>query len=158
MPEFPRKLPAIHDRTRRLHNEAGGLGDVFLQYLYAMALRHLEEQTDTIALLHKEPSIRTPLAQECLTMLWPAPPKSFDLSGRGAMEPLDPTFMQCRSCRFWTGQRSPAGECRRFPPVLSTVEEGEVLTSAQPVWPKTNDDDWCGEWEVVATHVMRRTP
>jgi hypothetical protein len=60
-----------------------------------------------------------------------------------------PPAMECRFCRFWTGKDTPAGECRRFPPVHSSILHGEVLSAAQPVWPATNADDWCGEWQAV---------
>ena len=41
-----RQRPAaeMHRRTAELIAAAGAIGDTFLQYLYEMALRHLEEQ------------------------------------------------------------------------------------------------------------------
>jgi len=48
----------------------------------------------------------------------------------------------CSKCRFW--QRDGAdGLCRFHPPrnVILKMQGGEVL-----MWPKTNPDDWCGQY------------
>jgi hypothetical protein len=62
-----------------------------------------------------------------------------------------PTAKDCRSCRFWTGKDAPVGQCRRMPPVKSSILHGEVMSAARPEWPSTNADDWCGEWRAVGS-------
>jgi hypothetical protein len=57
----------------------------------------------------------------------------------------------CKICRnFQPGERLPAseilwntgtGQCRRYPPRLVFVE-----TTPYSVWPRTGEDDWCGEF------------
>src|SRR5688572_16505514 len=133
--------PTIHGRTAELQKEAAELGDTFLQYVYGVALLHLDEVTGTLGLLHEEPSVRSPTAQAWLKHLWP----SFGRQERPQGRPL-PSDAKCRSCLFWSGRDAPAGECRRYPPARSVILHGEVLSAAQPVWPATNADDWCGEW------------
>jgi hypothetical protein len=150
MGRIKEEIPAIHRTTAALQKEAGDLGDAFLHYLFSMAVLHLEEMTDTLSLLHEEPSVRSPLAQIWLKRLWPSPPRRIERPQEGAMPQPEQSIIECRSCRFWTGRGAPAGECRRFPPIQSSILHGEVMSAAQPVWPATNADDWCGEWQVVA--------
>lgn len=44
------------------------------------------------------------------------------------------TAPRCGSCRFWRRDR-----CRRFPP------------SKDGVWPMTDAEDWCGEYQQATT-------
>jgi hypothetical protein len=138
-----RDAPAIHGRIEALQKEAAALGDSFLEYLFAMAVVHLENQTDTLALLHKEPSVRSPQAKAWLRQLWPPAPRRTEQPQEGTMQ-LD---IKCQSCRYWTGKDTPVGECRRMPPISSSILHGKVMSAAQPIWPATNADDWCGEWQ-----------
>lgn len=143
MPQVNRKLPAIHDKVQALQGEAADLGDGFLQYVLGMAILHMEDCTELITELHKEPSLRSPAAMAMLKQVWPMPKRLH--------RPQEGTMLQpgatCQSCRFWSGKNAPAGECRRMPPVHSSIHHGEVMSAAQPVWPATNADDWCGEWQ-----------
>jgi hypothetical protein len=145
MKRVTRKLPAIHDKTAALLKEAAELGDDFLQYVYGIAMLHLVDHSDIIAALHNEPSLRSPAALAILRQLWPTP-RRLPQPQEGTM-PLD---ARCQSCRYWTGKDAPAGECRRFPPVQSSIIHGDVMSAAAPQWPATNDDDWCGEWQIAA--------
>lgn len=48
----------------------------------------------------------------------------------------------CSVCKFWKElytEKEPVGECRKTTPSRSETGKG--------VWPKTNDNDWCGEYE-----------
>lgn len=62
----------------------------------------------------------------------------------------------CASCRFWLRWReSSSGACRRFPPQFQVgtsynrdIEASEVDSTA--AFPNTDDDDWCGEFQVKA--------
>ena len=143
--ESKTKLPAIHDKTKALLKEAGDLGDGFLHYVFGMAMLHLEDHAEIITELHKEPSLRSPPAVAMLRELWPMP-RRLPQPQKGTLPP----DAKCRSCRFWTGKDYTAGECRRFPPIESSIFHGEIMSAAQPVWPATNADDWCGEWQAVA--------
>lgn len=43
----------------------------------------------------------------------------------------------CAGCLHWEPARAgPLGECRRYAP-----------TAASPVWPETDQSDWCGDFE-----------
>ena len=67
--------------------------------------------------------------------------------------------MNCQSCRWWKRfkkdlhSRTPqtSGQCRKSVPVVITVLNGafegmyDAYESKETVWPKTNQDDWCGE-------------
>jgi hypothetical protein len=46
---------------------------------------------------------------------------------------------QCNTCKYWVGNREGTrmGDCRRYAP-RPGVSFG---------WPKTNPDDWCGEYK-----------
>ena len=58
----------------------------------------------------------------------------------------------CRACRFWRPGRVDArgpdwGECRRMPPSLPAIEEEKLVHVG--LWPHTQGDDWCGEWQAA---------
>ena len=48
----PITLKDMHRTTAILAQAAGDVGDEFLKYLYAMALRHIEEETNVRTLPH----------------------------------------------------------------------------------------------------------
>jgi len=70
---------------------------------------------------------------------------------------------RCETCRFWDTENSDEGwgDCRRYPPtkMLFEIEAmGHDKTSQDIhnslgdsssvwVWPYTESDDWCGEWQ-----------
>lgn len=72
----------------------------------------------------------------------------------------------CRLCRFWApeerGDPAAGGACRREPPrVLATFawdpQEGLIgrsplMTETEGVWPRTDPDDWCGQWQDGRSH------
>ena len=67
----------------------------------------------------------------------------------------------CGNCRFWDGGFTDdigCGDCHRRPPSVPLVDyvtgdgvEVHLRCKAGDVvyvtWPRTCDDDWCGEWE-----------
>ena len=70
----------------------------------------------------------------------------FDLPAGVAPIPI----VHCRHCRFWDAHmisrptRTPEGLCRRKAPSPAIVNE-DVDTGTS--WPRTFEDDWCGEGE-----------
>lgn len=72
--------------------------------------------------------------------------------------------MTCKTCRFWSFDRHLAkpepdgsaavGLCRRRSPSPRCLHgdgvdgDGQVLAA---IWPETNDNDWCGEWNPTET-------
>ena len=59
---------------------------------------------------------------------------------------------QCKTCRYWLAVASPGeelvdGECRRYPPVLTSPEYAD----SQSAWsfPVVGITDVCGEWKRV---------
>ncbi len=67
--------------------------------------------------------------------------------------PIAPVpIVHCRHCRFWDAHMiarptlTPEGLCRRKAPAPAIVAE-EVDTGTS--WPKTFEDDWCGEGEPI---------
>ncbi|HET7260468.1 MAG TPA: hypothetical protein VFK60_01400 [Casimicrobiaceae bacterium] len=67
-------------------------------------------------------------------------------------------MMRCVGCRFYDrNERLSAdggdlrwGRCRRSVPALHPVD-GRTF-SAEGVWPRVRDDDWCGAWEARGAH------
>jgi len=58
-------------------------------------------------------------------------------------------YETCYHCRYWLGfgprERGPKGQCRRFPPVVtSRAPDGD--------FPITQTTDWCGEWQRDVGH------
>lgn len=72
-------------------------------------------------------------------------------------------FKTCEHCQFWLtmqpgGLDSRVGECRRFPPQITTRvytlsanenagrDESQVESNISAEWPEVKSTDWCGEW------------
>lgn len=60
--------------------------------------------------------------------------------------------MRCRDCRFWYGDdKNPdfpdPHDCRRYAPRPRMVHLDEMPREAV-VWPRTEANDWCGEFMV----------
>jgi len=56
----------------------------------------------------------------------------------------------CKTCRFWNDAycRNRCGSCRRRSPSTDLIVTVPGLDPApDPVWPHTDDTDWCGDWE-----------
>lgn len=57
----------------------------------------------------------------------------------------------CLGCRFWVdlgevfGQG--AGTCRRHAPVPYPLSSPDNGVPDDAIWPRTDESDWCGEWE-----------
>lgn len=150
MAQATRKFPVIQARTEALLKEAGEIGDGFLECMYGMALRHLEDRTAATE-LHEQPEVQTPPAKALYKQLWSAPTSRPEPHREGAMRQLDRSGAGCRSCRFWSGRGMAAGECRRFPP------DKKAADGSQPhsAWAQTMGDQWCGEWQVAVAQPVR---
>jgi hypothetical protein len=63
---------------------------------------------------------------------------------------------KCVTCQFYDrrntersdGKGPSWGQCRRFAPALHPVNVKSYMIEG--VWPHTRDDDWCGEWKILA--------
>jgi len=69
---------------------------------------------------------------------------------------------KCMSCQFYdrkvgkgsSGGASSWGQCRRSAPLLNPVNAKSYMIEG--VWPTVRDDDWCGEWKILARRVDSR--
>ncbi len=52
--------------------------------------------------------------------------------------------MTCSSCKFWKATSYIDGECRKSAPVHVALG---LHGDAPGLWPNTNHDDWCGDFE-----------
>lgn len=51
----------------------------------------------------------------------------------------------CGSCKFFLkNQHDDAGYCRRYPPTVVPVSDGDQFSCEFPV---VEAPDWCGEWQ-----------
>jgi len=59
-------------------------------------------------------------------------------------------IVHCRHCRYWDANMivrpttTPEGLCRRHAPHPALLDE---VRDSGTSWPRTFDDDWCGEGE-----------
>jgi len=59
---------------------------------------------------------------------------------------------KCETCRYWSGDAVSDGMCRRYAP-RATVAAGENddpderTFDRYPLWPRTLNTEWCGEWQ-----------
>ena len=73
-------------------------------------------------------------------------------------------MQKCVTCQFYDRRNSgPAegksaswGQCRRAAPMLHPVNVKSYMVEG--VWPHVRDDDWCGEWKVIARRVPADGP
>lgn len=51
----------------------------------------------------------------------------------------------CASCTWWDKSDDEAldGKCRRRSP----LDTGGMMSNVETVWPSTNRDDWCGDYQ-----------
>ena len=69
---------------------------------------------------------------------------------------------KCMTCQFYDRKHakgsaggSPSwGQCRRSAPQLNPVNAKSYMIEG--VWPTVRDDDWCGEWKILARRVDSR--
>jgi hypothetical protein len=69
---------------------------------------------------------------------------------------------KCMSCQFYdrkagkgsAGGAPSWGQCRRSAPLLNPVNAKSYMIEG--VWPTVRDDDWCGEWKLLARRVDSR--
>ena len=63
-------------------------------------------------------------------------------------------YMRCDACRFWRDVNKSYGRCQLHAPkmrgevLLTKVEEAFAAYNIDAAtWPKTEADDFCGEWQ-----------
>ena len=69
---------------------------------------------------------------------------------------------KCMSCQYYdrklakgaAGGAPSWGQCRRSAPLLNPVNAKSYMIEG--VWPTVRDDDWCGEWKILARRVDSR--
>ena len=69
---------------------------------------------------------------------------------------------KCMTCQFYdrkaakgsTGGSPSWGQCRRSAPLLNPVNAKSYMIEG--IWPTVRDDDWCGEWKLLARRVDSR--
>lgn len=68
---------------------------------------------------------------------------------------------KCLTCQYYdrklakgAGSAPSWGQCRRSAPQLNTITAKSYMIEG--VWPTVRDDDWCGEWKVLARRVDSR--
>ncbi|MGD2127272.1 MAG: hypothetical protein PVG99_14405 [Desulfobacteraceae bacterium] len=56
--------------------------------------------------------------------------------------------MKCESCKFWDQdiEYPNLGFCHRSAPRSVISQPGEAVLSVDVSWPRTKEDEWCGEW------------
>ena len=74
-------------------------------------------------------------------------------------------MQKCVTCQFYDRNRAKAatatvaqskqGQCRRMAPLLHPINSKSYMIEG--VWPTVQDDDWCGEWKLVARRADVRT-
>ena len=67
-------------------------------------------------------------------------------------------MQKCVTCQYYDRKHAKAaagsvahsqqGQCRRTAPLLHPINPKSYLIEG--VWPTVHDDDWCGEWKLVA--------
>ena len=58
---------------------------------------------------------------------------------------------RCETCKWWgveEGRRHTAriADCRISSPAIQSTSNG-IATINRPIWPRTQHDDFCGEWQ-----------
>jgi hypothetical protein len=68
---------------------------------------------------------------------------------------------KCTTCQYYDRRHvngvsgaPQTGQCRRTAPMLNPVNAKPYLIEG--IWPTVRDDDWCGEWKIVARRVDGR--
>jgi hypothetical protein len=69
---------------------------------------------------------------------------------------------KCISCQYYdrkhakpsAGGAQQWGQCRRSAPMLNPINAKSYMIEG--VWPTVRDDDWCGEWKLLARRVDGR--
>ena len=58
---------------------------------------------------------------------------------------------RCRTCRFWMEWSAISGSCRRVAPAPVVKRSRYESQDGDLVWPRTDAEDWCGEWQERAS-------
>jgi len=69
---------------------------------------------------------------------------------------------KCMSCQYYDRKHAKPsaggvqqwGQCRRSAPMLNPINAKSYMIEG--VWPTVRDDDWCGEWKLLARRVDGR--
>lgn len=56
--------------------------------------------------------------------------------------------MKCESCKFWEHDKeiTSIGFCHCHAPRAAVSQPSEAVLSVDVTWPRTKEDEWCGEW------------
>lgn len=64
----------------------------------------------------------------------------------------------CLACKFYLSGEKKSGVCRRFPPIVITLNSqdydrdsgyGGIYSNTQSEFPEMSDDGWCGEYKQI---------
>lgn len=58
--------------------------------------------------------------------------------------------INCEGCKYWEKKESEIpfmGLCHRYAPRPMTTHPLEGPQSMDAIWPRTKNDEWCGEWK-----------
>lgn len=68
---------------------------------------------------------------------------------------------KCTTCQYYDRRQMngvsgapQTGQCRRTAPMLNPVNAKPYIIEG--IWPTVRDDDWCGEWKIIARRVDGR--
>jgi len=67
---------------------------------------------------------------------------------------------KCQTCQYYDrkkaagGNAPSSGQCRRSAPQLNPINAKSYMIEG--VWPTVRDDDWCGDWKLLARRVDSR--
>ncbi len=69
---------------------------------------------------------------------------------------------KCITCQYYDRKHANSaasstqqwGQCRRTAPMLNPANTKSYMIEG--IWPTIRDDDWCGEWKVLARRVESR--
>lgn len=62
------------------------------------------------------------------------------------------TVERCANCAFHVKKWDHAGgrlTCHRRAPIGVAAEGGDLFFGVRALWPVVNEDDFCGEWELI---------
>jgi hypothetical protein len=69
---------------------------------------------------------------------------------------------KCNTCQYYDRRQvngvsgaPQTGQCRRTAPMLNPVNAKPYMIEG--IWPTVRDDDWCGEWKIIARRVDGRS-
>ena len=66
--------------------------------------------------------------------------------------------MSCKTCKFWSPMTDypENGDCRRHAPEPHLSANAGMFDVKVSHWPRTENDDWCGEWIAIPKKSKKR--